>query len=134
MAGVLTTSSQTLTDLQRISSQMAILLDESRVQRLGAALDTVAKTASPLAESVVIAHAMAQDLDAFRRGMSGSASTLLQAGKHSAALLDGLQQLVARLVRIDELTIRRFIQEEGIRVKLGTSRDVKDRIEELREQ
>ena len=52
-------------------------------------------------------------------------------GLDIAPLLKNLKVLTNRLMGIDELFIRKFVQEEGVKVNLGTSKKAKERIDDL---
>ena len=56
-------------------------------------------------------------------------------GKDVGPLLSNLSTLAERAASIDELTVRRFLQEEGVLVRVGGGKrkNAKDRIDELEE-
>ncbi|KIG11866.1 MCE-family protein Mce1C [Enhygromyxa salina] len=56
-------------------------------------------------------------------------------GKDVGPMIANLSRLAERAASIDELTIRRFLQEEGVLVRVGGGKrkNAKDRIEELEE-
>lgn len=71
------------------------------------------------------------DLSASAANLRKITGELEGIGSDLAPMLRDLRKLIARLMSIDELLIRTFLQKEGVKVNLGQNRDAKERIKGL---
>jgi phospholipid/cholesterol/gamma-HCH transport system substrate-binding protein len=69
------------------------------------------------------------------RDLRKNSEAFLGLGKDAGPVIANLSRIADRAARIDELTIRKFLQEEGFmtHIRIGRARDTKERLDELDE-
>jgi phospholipid/cholesterol/gamma-HCH transport system substrate-binding protein len=115
LPGLLEQADRTLTRADNALAKVEDLTNEltpERMDKLGKVIDDVAVATNNLKQ-------VSEDI----KGL----------GKDLGPLVSNLSLLAERAASIDELTIRKFLQEEGVLVRVGggSRKDAKDRIDEL---
>lgn len=117
LPGLLAKADRTLTradnTLAKVEDAAAELTPE-RMDKVGQIIDDVAVTTANLKQ-------VSEDIEGI--------------GEDVGPLISNLELLAKRAASIDELTVRKFLQEEGVLVRVGGGKrkNAKDRIEELEE-
>ncbi len=106
LPGIMDKAETTLANVERVTKE----LTPERVEKVAKILD-----------DAEVAVANLRDVSDDFKGM----------GKDLKPIFKNLNKILALAAKIDELTIRKFTQEEGIRVNLGTNKNAKKRIKEL---
>jgi phospholipid/cholesterol/gamma-HCH transport system substrate-binding protein len=106
LPGLLAKTERALDAIDRVSNE----LTPERMERVGEILDDVSVTTANLRK-------MSEDIK--------------DIGGDLGSVMANLRLLLKRAASIDELTIRQFIQKEGMRVNLNVPKNAKGRIEEL---
>ncbi len=106
LPGTLDEIDHVLGDVRNVTSK----LTPERAERLAKAIDDLSAAASSLRK-------ISDDIAKISDDVSG--------------LISKLNKLLVRVLGIDELTIRKFVQQEGIKVNLKVPKDVKKQIDSL---
>ena len=109
LPGLLDKADASLTNIQNVTDK----LTPERADKLAQAVDDLSASAANLRK-------ITEDLE----GVGGDLAPILQ----------DLRKLLKRLMGIDELLIRTFLQKEGVKVNLGQNRDAKAKIEDLKDE
>lgn len=117
LPGLLSKADQTLTRADNALAKVERVTDEltpERMDKVGEIIDDVAVASDNLAK-------ISKDLEGI--------------GEDVGPLVSNLSLLARRAAAIDELTVRKFLQEEGVLVRVGGGKrkNAKDRIEALEE-
>jgi phospholipid/cholesterol/gamma-HCH transport system substrate-binding protein len=109
LPGLLDRTDKAIANLERVSEQMT----PERAEGIGKAVD-----------DLTVASANLRTLSEELEGV----------GKDVGPLISSLTVVAKRAATIDELTLRRFLQDEGIRVTLRTRKGAKNKIDDLEDE
>jgi hypothetical protein len=119
--------------MAKLGARFETSIDEARLAKWTRGVDAMVEEIEGMRGLSKNANALLSDFAQVAKIFNNEAVRSGSLGRDVIALISSLRRLGESLAKVDELTIRRFLQSEGVRVNLGEPRRVRRRIDDLQQ-